>query len=758
MDPSRNNMPLDFNKNKGKPPVVYTNTGEDGVSSSTATAAAIAAATAAASSTNTMMTNSQYNMAHMANETIDLTRNSGKMQSNMGGGNMQGNMGPGNMQGNMGGGNMQGNMGPGNMQGNMGPGNMQGSMVSPGNMGPGNMQGNMGPSNMQGNMGDGNMGNMANLASNLANMATNMMGPMGPLGPMGPNMMMGPMNMGQFGGMMGAMGPMGMMAPDGMNMGMGPMGPGPMGPPMQQKEVITLNSCVLLPPHPDAPSHSVRDRPPGCRTAFVGGLPENITEEILQEVFEKSGPIESIRLGKKNFAHVRFIRPESVEQAMYLSGYRMKIDNKDDKANTGRIHVDYANARNDQHEYECEQRAIARDMRHQQQVQEERLRVPSPPPATPFTVYDGNALLDVLKTDAGLMKAAQQLVTWLDKGNVDKRSANLFYSLIQSSNTHVRRLVTEKQQYEEELNQAKLLFKQRVQGVIVQLGQIESVFGACRKQRNWDHFTKAQRKNIDTWHKQVQDIRQSQQAQFLNERNEDEMDFSDTEVDEKEPSPKKRKANFDGVAASMEAAGQLVTLKEENDSLKCQLEAYVNEAAMVKMESKQHEEAMDKQMKSLQNALKGMQQQLISQQAQVRAMEGSKSPASDRTTSRNSTDKAHREEDKEDEEPEEQPMEPPPMPPLERSQDTSVTSSGIGLSEKEARMLGLIACFLNVHPSGATVDYLWSYLSQLITKVKPREIEDLLDRLPSLFRQDLAGVGATLERRWCFVGYTKEKA
>ena len=54
------------------------------------------------------------------------------------------------------------------------------------------------------------------------------------------------------------------------------------------------------------------------------------------------------------------------------------------------------------------------------------------------------------------------------------------------------------------------------------------------------------------------------------------------------------------------------------------------------------------------------------------------------------------------------------------------------------------------------MDYLWSYLSQLVTKVKPREIEDLLDRLPCLFRQDLAGVGATLERRWCFVGYQKE--
>ena len=61
----------------------------------------------------------------------------------------------------------------------------------------------------------------------------------------------------------------------------------------------------------------------------------------------------------------------------------------------------------------------------------------------------------------------------------------------------------------------------------------------------------------------------------------------------------------------MEAASQLVSLKEENDSLKCQLEAYVNEAEMVKLESKHSTEALEKQIKSLQNALKGMQQARI---------------------------------------------------------------------------------------------------------------------------------------------------
>ena len=66
---------------------------------------------------------------------------------------------------------------------------------------------------------------------------------------------------------------------------------------------------------------------------------------------------------------------------------------------------------------------------------------------------------------------------------------------------------------------------------------------------------------------------------------------------------------------------------------------------------------------------------------------------------------------------------------------------------------GLISCFLNVHPNGATVDYLWSYLSQIVNKVRVREVEDLLDRLPCVFRQDMVGVGASLERRWVYLGF-----
>lgn len=71
---------------------------------------------------------------------------------------------------------------------------------------------------------------------------------------------------------------------------------------------------------PDAAPASTRERPPGCRTIFVGGLPETSTEDILQEVFESCGEICSIRMSKKNFAHIRFVWHESVDRALMVSG------------------------------------------------------------------------------------------------------------------------------------------------------------------------------------------------------------------------------------------------------------------------------------------------------------------------------------------------------------------------------------------------------------------------------------------------------
>jgi Ni,Fe-hydrogenase I small subunit len=71
------------------------------------------------------------------------------------------------------------------------------------------------------------------------------------------------------------------------------------------------------------------------------------------------------------------------------------------------------------------------------------------------------------------MKAVQVLVTWLDRGDCTKRNATAFYSMVQSTNSHIRRLLTEKAQYEEELHKAKELNRQRMQGLLTQCMRIE---------------------------------------------------------------------------------------------------------------------------------------------------------------------------------------------------------------------------------------------------------------------------------------------
>lgn len=108
------------------------------------------------------------------------------------------------------------------------------------------------------------------------------------------------------------------------------------------KEIIHCKECTLFPPSPNAPPPTTRDRPPGCRTVFVGGLPDKINEEILHEVFERCGEITTLRLSKKNFCHIRYVFEASVDAAIYLSGYRIRIGSNIDPGYTGRLHVDYA--------------------------------------------------------------------------------------------------------------------------------------------------------------------------------------------------------------------------------------------------------------------------------------------------------------------------------------------------------------------------------------------------------------------------------
>ncbi|XP_077465938.1 ecto-NOX disulfide-thiol exchanger 2 isoform X4 [Stigmatopora argus] len=532
------------------------------------------------------------------------------------------------------------------------------------------------------------------------------------------------------------------------------------------KEIIHCKTCTLFPPNPNLPPPATRERPPGCKTVFVGGLPENANEQLIMEVFGQCGDITAIRKSKKNFCHIRFAEEFTVDKALFLSGYRIRLGSSTDKKDTGRLHVDFAQARDDLYEWECRQRMMAREERHRRKMEEDRLRPPSPPPIVHFSEHECSQLGDKIKDDSNFAEAVRVLLTWLERGEVNRRNANNFYSMIQSSNSHIRRLMTEKSQHEKEMEEAKDKFKTALSGILAQFEQIVSVFQAASKQKAWDHFSKAQRKNLDVWRKQAEEIRNMHNEQLMDIRREEEMEMSDDDMEE---SPESKDSEDSGVL-------QAEALKEENDSLRCQLDAYRNEVELLKQEQgknqpirSEEDSTHTQQLSFLQQALQGMQKQLLKMRDELkqRDCELEKS-LEDRQTLKNQVhtlkeglqnlQKTQSERAKVDDRDSEEAAnltnesttvscnQEREGPPQRRSQSPVH-------SEREALLVGIISTFLHVHPFGASIEYICSYLQRLDAKINPTEVEALLSRLPCTFRQELTGVGASLEKRWNFCGF-----
>ncbi|XP_041845922.1 ecto-NOX disulfide-thiol exchanger 2 isoform X2 [Melanotaenia boesemani] len=581
---------------------------------------------------------------------------------------------------------------------------------------------------------------------------------------------------------------------------MNPMMPGlgMVPPPVSQdvpvvKEIIHCKSCTLFPPNPrmemfhyddfcsnhpaDFPSleylppPATRERPPGCKTVFVGGLPENATEQIIMEVFGQCGDITAIRKSKKNFCHIRFAEEFTVDKALFLSGYRIRLGSSTDKKDTGRLHVDFAQARDDLYEWECRQRMLAREERHRRKMEEDRLRPPSPPPIVHYSEHECSQLGDKIKDDGKFPEAVRVLFTWLERGEVNRRNANNFYSMIQSSNSHIRRLMSEKSQHEKEMEEAKDKFKTALAGILAQFEQIVSVFQAASKQKAWDHFSKAQRKNLDMWRKQAEEIRNMHNEQLMGIRREEEMEMSD---DDMEDAPDSKDSEDSGVS-------QAEALKEENDSLRCQLDAYRNEVELLKQEQgknqpirSEEDSTHSQQLSFLQQALQGMQKQLLKMREELKQREAELEKSLEdkqqlKTQVQNLKEGLQKlqntqiqlETSKQDDRGSEESINltgeatmstvvscsQEKEGPTEKSQPSPIHS------EREALLVGIISTFLHVHPFGASIEYICSYLQRLDAKINPSEVEALLSRLPCTFRQELTGVGASLEKRWNFCGF-----
>lgn len=236
-----------------------------------------------------------------------------------------------------------------------------------------------------------------------------------------------------------------------------------------------------------------------------------------------------------------------------------------------------------------------------------------------------------------------------------------------------------------------------------------------------------------------------QLEEVLNERADEEMEVSDSDMegDGSGSGPSRRK--FPRIDEDMKA---IEALKEENDSLRCQLEAYKNEVDLVRSDSMAEVAVRDQQTQLLKQTLQGMQQQLLEAKRKQAEDERALKEMETKLAKANSSGGS-----------------PSSSSAAASSSTDGLAGSGCGsddglrvadpLTERDARLIGLVSTFLHVHPFGAGVDYVWSYLQKVEPSLRPSDVEALLSRFPTLFRQELSGIGANMERKWLFAGFSR---
>uniref|UniRef100_A0A3B3TPN0 Ecto-NOX disulfide-thiol exchanger 2 n=1 Tax=Poecilia latipinna TaxID=48699 RepID=A0A3B3TPN0_9TELE len=225
------------------------------------------------------------------------------------------------------------------------------------------------------------------------------------------------------------------------------------------------------------------------------------------------------------------------------------------------------------------------------------------------------------------------------------------------------------------------------------------------------------------------EIRNMHNEQLMGIRREEEMEMSD---DDMEDVPDSKDSEDSGVS-------QAEALKEENDSLRCQLDAYRNEVELLKQEQgknqpvcSEEDTTHSQQLSFLQQALQGMQKQLLKMRDELKQREAELEKSLEDKQQLKSQVQNLKEG-------------------LQKLQSTHTMQ--VSVTDDIPHSAGIISTFLHVHPFGASIEYICSYLQRLDTKINPSEVEALLSRLPCTFRQELTGVGASLEKRWNFCGF-----
>lgn len=100
----------------------------------------------------------------------------------------------------------------------------------------------------------------------------------------------------------------------------------------------------------------------------------------------------------------------------------------------------------------------------------------------------------------------------------------------------------------------------------------------------------------------------------------------------------------------------------------------------------------------------------------------------------------------------------PPQPPLPLDPPLPNTRATPqppppSVSTSEAKLISVLTAFLLVHPLGASLDYMVSYVRSIIPNVNQATVHNILQKYGDVFARQSSGVGANFESKWTFVTY-----
>ncbi|XP_065578866.1 ecto-NOX disulfide-thiol exchanger 2-like [Artemia franciscana] len=197
------------------------------------------------------------------------------------------------------------------------------------------------------------------------------------------------------------------------------------------------------------------------------------------------------------------------------------------------------------------------------------------------------------------------------------------------------------------------------------------------------------------------------------------IETHDLEISDSEDSGWKKRSKSE---ASPSGSG---TTLEDREALKFQLDAYKTEVSVIQREMKAEIESKDRQLLLLQQTLQNLQKHLTETSHKGSVSSDQNNSSSDQ------------------------------RPEIEAQAGTSDSTQNVSSSvnstikEREAKLIGVLSTFLHIHPMGAGIDYIVSYVQRVIDRnIATSEVEVILQQFPSMFSQSVTGVGASMERKW----------